>query len=377
MASTAPDRLAPDAPVAPTPAPPHPAEPPVMTTTEAEAPKKRSFVPLLILAVILLVGGFFGWRAWSFAQNHETTDNAQIEGDVYPVLPRISGQVTDVLVKENQLVKRGDTLIRIDPRDLEVRVSVARTALAAAQAGVGAARAGVSAAQANVGTAQSTVGVSSALRDKLQRDLQRNDYLLKEEVITRAEYDAAQANLRSTTAQRATAENQVSAARAQVGSTQQQVAVAEAVVKQRQADLENALLQLSYTALTASGDGYISKKNVEPGQVVQPGQNLLAIVSTGEVWVTANFKETQMTEMKVGQPVEVEVDSYPDVKFTGKVESISAATGARFALLPPDNASGNFVKVVQRIPVRVVLDKPDPQHPLRAGMSVKAVVQTK
>jgi membrane fusion protein, multidrug efflux system len=372
MASTAPDRLAPDAPVAPTPAPALPAEP-----IEAEASKKRNPIPLLILAVILLVGGFFGWRTWSFAQNHESTDNAQIEGDVFPVLPRISGQVTEVLVKENQLVKRGDTLVKIDPRDLEVRVAVARTALAAAQASVGAASAGVSAAQANVGTAQSTVGVSSALRDKLERDLKRNDYLLKEEVITRSEYDAAQANLRSTTAQRATAENQVAAARAQVSTTQQQVAVANAVVKQRQADLDNALLQLSYTTLTASGDGYISKKNVEPGQVVQPGQNLFAIVSTGDVWVTANFKETQMTDMKVGQPVEVEVDSYPGVKFSGKVESISAATGARFALLPPDNASGNFVKVVQRIPVRVALDKPDPQHPLRAGMSVKAVVQTK
>ncbi|MBC7447760.1 MAG: HlyD family secretion protein [Hymenobacteraceae bacterium] len=342
-----------------------------------EAPKKRSPIPLLILATILLVGGFFGWRAWSFAQNHEATDNAQIEGDVFPVLPRISGQVATVLAKENQRVSIGDTLVKLDPRDLQVRVAVARTALAAAQAGVAAARAAVEATQANVSTAQSSVGVSSALRDKLQADLKRNDYLLKQEVITRAEYDAAQANLRSTTAQRTTAENQVSAARAGVTSAQQQVAVAEAVVKQRQADLENAQLQLSYTVLTAPGEGFVSKKNVEPGQVVQPGQNLLAIVSTGQVWVTANFKETQLTEMKVGQPVVVEVDSYPDVLFQGHVESISAATGARFALLPPDNASGNFVKVVQRIPVRIVLDQPDPQHPLRAGMSVKAVVQTK
>lgn len=339
--------------------------------------KRRSPIPLIILAIILLTGGFFGWRAWSFAQNHETTDNAQIEGDIYPVLPRVSGQVTEVLVKENQRVKRGDTLIKIDPRDLLVRVAAARTALFAAQASVEAARAGVGSAQAQVGTAQSNVGVSAALREKLERDLKRNDYLLKEEVITRAEYDAAQANLRSTTAQRATAEHQVSAARATVSTAQQQVAVAQAMVKQRQADLDNALLQLSYTALVAPGDGFISKKNVEPGQFVQPGQNLLAIVGEGAVWVTANFKETQMTDMKVGQPVEVDVDAYPNVKFPGHVESISAATGARFALLPPDNASGNFVKVVQRIPVRVALDQHDPQHPLRAGMSVRAVVTTK
>ncbi len=342
-----------------------------------DAPKKRSPVPLLILAVILLVGGFFGWRAWSFAQHHETTDNAQIEGDVFPVLPRISGQVAAVLAAENQLVKTGDTLVRLDPRDLQIRVQVARTALVAAQAGVAAARAAVGTSQANVSTAQSTVGVSAALRDKLQRDLQRNDYLLKQEVITRAEYDAAQANLRSTNAQRTTAENQVTSARASVTSAQQQVAVAEAVVKQRQADLDNALLQLSYTAITAPGAGYISKKNIEPGQFVQPGQNLFAVVGTGRVWVTANFKETQMTDVHVGQPVAVEVDAYPNVEFSGKVESISAATGARFALLPPDNASGNFVKVVQRIPVRIALTAQDAQHPLRAGMSVKAVVQTK
>ncbi len=343
----------------------------------AAPPARRSPVPLLILALILLVGGFFGWRAWSFAQNHESTDNAQIENDVYPVLSRVGGQVVAVLVKENQLVKRGDTLVRLDPRDLQVRVAAARTALFAAQAGVGASQAGVNAAQAAVGTAESSVGVSAALRDKLQADLKRNDYLLAQEVITRAEYDAARANLLSTTAQRATAQNQVAAARAGVSSSQQQVAVAQAVVKQRQTDLENALLQLSYTALLAPGDGYVSKKTVEPGQVVQPGQNLLAVVSTGSVWVTANFKETQMTGMRVGQPVDVEVDAYPTVRFPGKVESISAATGARFALLPPDNASGNFVKVVQRVPVRIALEKHDDQHPLRAGMSVKAVVQTK
>jgi membrane fusion protein, multidrug efflux system len=351
--------------------------PPETVAVASEPPKRRSLVPLLILAVVLLGGGFFGFRAWTFARAHETTDNAQIEGDVFPLIPRINGQVIAVLPKENDLVKTGDTLVRLDPRDFAMRVAVARTALVSAQANVQAARAAVATSQANVSTAQSSVGVSSALREKLERDLQRNDYLLKQEVITKAEYDAAQANLRSTTAQRTTAENQVGAARTAVSAAQQQIVVAEAVVKQRQADLDNALLQLSYTALTAPGDGYVSKKSVEPGQVVQPGQNLLAIVGTGRIWVTANFKETQMTEMKVGQPVALEVDAYPDLKFSGKVESISAATGAKFALLPPDNASGNFVKVVQRIPVRIGLDNPDPQHPLRAGMSVKAVVQFK
>jgi membrane fusion protein (multidrug efflux system) len=148
-------------------------------------------------------------------------------------------------------------------------------------------------------------------------------------------------------------------------------------VKQRQADLDNAKLQLSYTTITAPENGIVSKKNVQPGQVVQPGQQLFGIVGSARTWVVANFKETQLEDMKVGQPVKIEVDAYPNEEFQGHIESLSAATGARFALLPPDNASGNFVKVTQRIPVRIALDKVDPQHPLRAGMSVNAVVQVK
>ncbi|MBF9143048.1 HlyD family secretion protein [Hymenobacter properus] len=357
-----------------------PAPYPNAATTEAEPleePKKRNPLVFIILAVILLAGGYYGWHRYQFAKAHESTDDAQVEGDVYPVLPRVGGPVLSVKVDDNMPVKKGDVLVTIDPSDYQQRVNAAEAALLAAQAQVTAARAGVATAQANVRTAQTGIGVSQANQERLQKDLKRSTFLRQQDIIPQSEYDAVQANLKATAAQRATATDQVSVARQQVAAAEQQVAVAQAVVKQRQADLDNAKLQLSYTTIVAPQDGIISKKNVQPGQVVGPGQQLFGIVGSARTWVVANFKETQLEDMKVGQPVKVEVDAYPNEEFQGHIESLSAATGARFALLPPDNASGNFVKVTQRIPVRIALDKVDPEHPLRAGMSVNAVVQVK
>ncbi|MCC3155866.1 HlyD family secretion protein [Hymenobacter sp. 15J16-1T3B] len=354
-----------------------PAQPAVDTAyDEPEGRSKRPII-LIILALVLLVGGYFGYQRYQFGQTHEETDDAQVEGDVYPVLPRVGGPVLEVKVDDNMPVKKGDVLVVLDPSDYQQRVNAAQAALAAAQANVVAARAAVGTASANVRTAQASIGVSDATRARLEKDLKRSEFLRKEDIIPQSEYDAVQANLKSTSAQRATAQEQVSVARQQVTAAQQQVAVAEAVVKQRQADLDNAQLQLSYTTIKAPADGTVSRKGVQPGQVVAPGQQLFGIVASARTWVIANFKETQLEDMKVGQPVKIEVDAYPHEEFNGKIESLSAATGARFALLPPDNASGNFVKVTQRVPVKIVLDKVDPEHPLRAGMSVTATVATK
>ncbi|MBC8082438.1 MAG: HlyD family secretion protein [Hymenobacter sp.] len=346
----------------------------------AEAPSAgRSKRPLIfiVLALVLLVGGYFGWQRYQFALAHEETDDAQVEGDVYPILPRVGGPVLEVKVADNQQVKKGDVLLTLDPADYQQRVNAAEAALAAAQASVVAASAGVATAQATVSSAQATIGVSDASRSRLEKDLKRSDFLRREDIIPQSEYDAVQANLQSTSAQRATAQQQVQVARQQVAAARQQIAVAQAVVKQRQADLDNANLQLSYTTITAPGNGVVSKKGVQPGQVVAPGQQLMGLVASEQTWVIANFKETQLGEMREGQPVVLEVDAYPGREFEGRIQSLSAATGARFALLPPDNASGNFVKVTQRVPVKITLITPDPQHPLRAGMSVTATVKVK
>ncbi|HEX8503753.1 MAG TPA: HlyD family secretion protein [Hymenobacter sp.] len=347
------------------------------TDTTVEEPKRRNPLVFIVLAVVLLAAAFYGWTRYQFAVAHEETDNAQVEGDVYPVLPRVGGPVLEVKVDDNQPVKKGDVLVTLDQADYQQRVNAAEAALAAAQAQVTAARAAVGTAQANVRSAQSTIGVSEANQARLQKDLKRSTFLRQQDIIPQSEYDAVQANLRATSAQRATATDQVGVARQQVAAAQQQIAVAQAVVKQRQADLDNAKLQLSYTTITAPENGIVSRKNVQPGQVVAPGQQLFGIVGSARTWVVANFKETQLEDMKVGQPVKLEVDAYPSEEFEGHIESLSAATGARFALLPPDNASGNFVKVTQRVPVKIVLDKVDAQHPLRAGMSVNAIVKVK
>ena len=365
--------------------------PPTAVAEPLEPEKKRNPLVLIIVVLVLLAGGYYAWTRYQFAKAHESTDDAQVEGDVYPIIPRVAGPVTKVYVDDNQVVKKGDTLVTIDHADYLQRVNAAQAALIAAQAqvtaaraGVGSAQAGVGTAQANVRTAQTTIGVSAATRARLQQDLARSTKLRNQDIIPQSEYDAVAANLKSTTAQQSTAQdqvsvtrNQVTAAQQQVTQARQQVAVAQAVVKQRQTDLDNAKLQLSYTTIVAPADGYVSRKSVQPGQVVGPGQQLIGLVSSGKTWVIANFKETQLENMKVGQAVKLEVDAYPNEEFDGHIESLSAATGARFALLPPDNSTGNFVKVTQRVPVKIVVNKEDPEHPLRAGMSVNAIVAVK
>jgi membrane fusion protein (multidrug efflux system) len=333
---------------APTPAP----EPETRVETKPEVKTKgsgaRKIIILSILAILLIAGGILGFRTVVFYEHNETTDDAQIDGHINPILPRVPGYVEEVRVNENQTVKAGDVLVKIDTRDLQAKMEQDQAAVANARAAVAVNRANVVAARTR--------------REKDAADVQRYKALRDKEEISRQQYDAAVA----------TAE----ASAAQLVAAQEQVAAAEAQVKQRQADIETARLQLSYAVLTAPASGIVAKKNVEVGQMVQAGQPLLAIVDGQDMWVTANFKETQLAKMRVGQPVDVEVDAYPGRTFHAKIESLSAATGARFSLLPPDNATGNFTKVVQRVPVKIVFtDPPDPQRPLRVGMNVSVVVK--
>jgi membrane fusion protein (multidrug efflux system) len=344
------------------------------TTTSAPASNKRK-VLFAILAVALVVGGFFGWKKLRYSLAHEETDNAQVEAHISPLLPRVSGYVARVLVDDNQRVTAGQPLVVIDPAELDLKISSARATCQNAESSLKTAEAALANAQASLAVARANVKTAEVAQAKAASDLARDVPLGKTGAITERQLTDSQAAADTTTAQLEAIRRQADAAETQVGLAETQIATAKTQIEQRDSELKFAELQRSYATVTAPIDGVISRKNVEPGQYVQAGQTLLSIASESSVWVVANFKETQLANMRAGQPVEVIADTFPGIVFHAKVDSLSGATGARFALLPPDNATGNFVKVTQRVPVKIVLtDALDPQHPLRAGLSVQAAV---
>jgi membrane fusion protein (multidrug efflux system) len=344
----------------------------------AEAPqkKKRSKIAPIILAIVLLGGGTYAIRTYIFNKHHESTDDAQIEGNISPILPRISGYVNDIRFEDNQNVHKGDTLVVLDDRDLRIKVMQAEAALANAKANLEAVRANTGASSAGVQTARSNVELAQVRVKKTQEDYARYEALLKQKATTQAQFDAVKSDRDAALSQLDVAKKQLDAAQSTSSAANEQIKVAESVVAQRQADLDFAKLQLSYAVITAPMDGQVSKKNVQPGQFVQAGQALFSIVDESTVWIVANFKETQLEKMQPCQSVEVKVDAFGDTPLKGEVASFSAATGARFALLPPDNATGNFVKVVQRVPVKIRLTEHADAVKLRPGLSVSVVVNT-
>jgi len=365
---------------------------------------------ILLLGLVLVIVA--GWYAWRYYSVRESTDDAQVDGHIVPVSSRVPGTVVAVNVNDNQFVEAGTVLVQLDTRDYEVALARAQADLADAEAAARAASVGVpitsttttsqtSTAAANLNAARKEVDAANArLREaqanynKVAQDLKRYEQLLAKDEISRQQYDAAVAAEQGARATVDAAEAAVAAAQSHVIQAQagvqaaqtgpQQVAVtsakakaAQAAVQRATANLQQAQLNLQYTTIKAPFAGVVSKRNAELGQVVQAGQPLVSIVNLDDVYVTANFKETQLKHMKPGQPVEVEVDAYGR-SYHGRVTSIGGATGARFSLLPPENATGNYVKVVQRIPVRIDFDKgQDPNHLLRPGMSVVPTVKTK
>ncbi len=347
-----------------------------------ESPKSalpsRQAVVIALAAVVLVAGAFYGVKRWNFAAAHEETDDAQVEGHISPVLPRVSGYAARVLVADNQRVSTGQALVEIDPRELDLRVAAAEAALQNAIADKATAEATLSSARAAVDAAAANTATAEVRARKAASDLARDTRLSKTGAITESQLSDTQAAADTAASQLEAVRREAQLAEAQVVVATAKVAAAQTQAAQKRSDLDYAKLQRSYCTVTAPIDGVVSRKNVEPGQYIQSGQTLLSVASDTDVWVVANFKETQLTSMKPGQDVEFEADTYPGVVFRGKVESISGATGARFALLPPDNSTGNFVKVTQRVPVKIVLAQdPDAAHPLRPGLSVDATVRVK
>ncbi len=377
-----------------------------MESTIEEKKSPNKFIKPIIGILILGCAAYFAYTKISYAQHNEDTENSQIECNIVPVAARISGYVEEVYVVENQQIHKGDTILKLDDRDLKIRlqqaiinaksaganVSVIKSNVSSADASASAVSSSIATAQAGIETAKANVEAAKVRVWNTTENFKRYEQLFNQTSATQAQYDQALAEKQSAERQVTIAEKQVLVAQAQLKAAQQQasasrtqangvgsqVSLAEVGIQQRQADIEFAQLQLSYCYLIAPCDGYISKKNVQVGQLINPGQIVMSIVDENSLWITANFKETQIENMKVGQDVNIIVDAYPKQKFKGKIESVQAATGSKFSLLPADNATGNFVKVVQRIPVRISLfdDKKDNFY-LRAGMNVSVAVKVK
>jgi membrane fusion protein (multidrug efflux system) len=373
-------------------------------------------IALIIGVVVLLLVVFFVYR---YVSSYESTDDAQVDGHINSVSARISGHVVKLNVEDNQYVQAGTVLVQIDPADYQVAyehakadyeeaqataagagvnvpiTSVSTTSqVSSSEADVAGARAGIAAARQQFEAAKAQRDQAEANNVKAQNDLGRYKQLVDKQEISQQQYDQAVAASRASEASVQAAHSLADAAQSQVIQAQgkladaeanwrnaqtapkqmqvirSRAASAEALAQQKKADLDQALLNLQYTKITAPVEGVVSDRTVEVGQNVAPGQELMKIIPLNDVWVTANFKETQLRDMKVGQPVTLEVDANGR-KYRGKIDSIAGASGARFSLLPPENATGNYVKVVQRIPVKIVLDQGENKdHSLRPGMSV-------
>jgi membrane fusion protein (multidrug efflux system) len=347
------------------------------TTSDRKHPL---LVPIIIVAI--LIAAVWGFKKWHYGSTHESTDNAQIDGHIIPVLAKVGGYVTNVAVIENQPVNEGRVLVTIDDEEYRVKLAQADADLTAAQGAVntggrtGQAEAQVATAAGQRQALDAQILAARAANTRAQADLARVKELADKQIISRQQLDAAQATADAAKASLLAAERQAVAAGGQVSTAEAGVRIAEARLTAAQAFRDNAKLQLEYTKVTAPASGLVSRKQVEVGQLVAPGQPLLSIVADTGVWVTANFKETQLAKIRVGQPVTIDVDAYACTA-EGRVESVSGATGAKFALLPPDNATGNFTKVVQRVPVRIAVKQQCPgNRPLRPGLSVDVHVNT-
>lgn len=358
---------------------------------EAPPPSSRSTAPrrtlstrtrLLLVGIPLLALTATALTSWlAYAAKFEETDDAFIEADVHPVSSRITGDVLEVLVEDNQFVTKGQPLAKLDPRDYEMKLAFARTALEQAAAQIPQAEAALARAQAAGREAAAKVEVTVAQKEKARLDFERAEKLYTTEgrAISRQDYDSAKSAYDAATASHTAAVASHEASAAGVSAAEADLSMAKAGRDHAQTVMDDAELQLSYTVLRAPDAGRIGKRTLQTGQHVQPGQALLAVVSQ-DTWVVANFKENQLSQMRAGQPVEIKIDAIHGQSFRGRVNSFSPGTGAKFTLLPPDNATGNFTKIVQRLPVKILLDEAEAKAfstQLSPGLSVIATVRVK
>jgi membrane fusion protein (multidrug efflux system) len=347
--------------------------------------RRKKIAAFIIFPLLIIIGAVVLFFYREYKATHISTDDAFVDGRVHVIASKISGTVKAIYVKDNQFVKKDDLILDIDPIDYDIRVKEAQAGLETEIAKLAEIRDKVDTAKkqltgiiASMEEARANLELQEATLRQAEVDFRRAESLLKKEVIPREQYDKAKTTYDVAIAQ-------VKAARERIKQLEASLETQKAVIKQtetslipqqgqiqqKDATLKGAELNKSYTKIYASSDGYIAKRSVESGNQIQPGQPLMAVVPLDDIWITANYKETQLERVKPGQKVKIIVDTYPGKVFYGKLESVQAGTGAVFSLFPPENATGNYVKIVQRIPVKIILDRnTDPSHNLRIGMSV-------
>ena len=358
---------------------------------EKKGKKKKKRLIILggiasIITIIIII-------MWAGAIGHEATDNAQLDAVITPVRAIVPGFITSIKFTDNQQVKKGDTLVIIDRKDYEAKLAQSEAALESAKAQLEMAKTGATTADLNASAsvyssqaAKENIASAQARLNKDEKDIARIEKMLKDGASTqqqyeavKAEYETAKAQYEMLKKQYEASSSQATGAQSQASGQKSQIALSAALVKQREAELELAKTQLNNTIITAPFDGIISKKSVEVGQYMQPGSPICSSVDYRNLYVTANFKETQIEHLRSGQEVEVKVDAFPTAKVKGQVQSFGGATGAKFSLLPPDNATGNFVKITQRVPVRIAITEfpKEMMGMLIPGLSVEVNVMTK
>jgi len=348
------------------------------TTSKSKSEEKKSPVRLIIIGIVLIIAVFFGYQKIHFAMTHETTDNAQVETQITPVLPRVSGYVKTINVKDYDTVKSGELVVELDDAELQTQLMEMEADYRQSEVDIVNAKAMLNNAIVSLSVNKGTIDINKVKLNKAQEDLGRDQNLFNSEAITKKQLDDSRYNLETAQKTLTNSQNDLNSAQSRIAVLNSAVQKSEAALQVKQAKIDETKLKISYSKVYAPESGKIGKKNVSMGQFVQAGTPLFSIVTDTTYWIVANFKENQIKKLFPGKVVDIELDAYPDLKLTGSIESLSDATGAKFSLLPPDNASGNFVKVTQRVPVKIKINDVEKyKDQLRAGLSAYISIDTK
>jgi membrane fusion protein (multidrug efflux system) len=348
-------------------------------STNSAASKKQKFpIKLVVILLIVAIAGYFGYQKISFAIHHQSTDNAQVETQIIPVLPRVSGYVKTLNVKDYDSVKFGDLLVELDDAELQSQLAEQEADYNQSAIDIINAKATQQQALISLNVNKGTIDISNTKKQKALDDYNRDKNLFASEAITKKQLDESKFNYETAVKQWDNTINDLKSADSRLPVLNAAVQKAESGMSVKKAKIDQTKLKLTYTKIFAPVAGKIGKKSISIGQFVQAGSPLFSIVNDSTYWIVANFKENQIRKLFTGKEVEIKLDAFPDINITGTIASLSDATGAKFALLPPDNSSGNFVKVTQRVPVRINISNTEKYKDiLRAGLSAEVIVEIK